>query len=258
MTAYTESGLIDLGPQPGNDGSLGLFQQRSSQGWGTPAQEEDPNAATVMFVTRLMAVPGWSTMTPWAAAQAVQRSAFADGSNYVTNWALAGGILDRVDQLAGSADCGALLGAVPAGPAGRDGLPVGYSIPAAADPAERAVVAYALAQLGRQYVWGAAGPVAFDCSGLTMAAWATVAVALPHYAADQLHDGTAVTGLTGISPGDLVLVPGSDGTLASPGHVGLYLGYGLVESAVDPAQGVIVQTWANFTAGGLSGVRHLA
>ena len=159
MTAYTESGLIDLGPRPGNDGSLGLFQQRSSQGWGTAAQEEDPTAATVMFVTRPLGVPGWSTMAPWAAAQAVQHSAFTDGSNYAANWALGGDILDGVDLLAGGADCGELAGAVPAGPAGRDGLPVGYSIPAAADPAERAVLAYALAQLGRPYVWGAAGPV---------------------------------------------------------------------------------------------------
>jgi len=48
-----------------------------------------------------------------------------------------------------------------------------------------------------------------------------------------------------------VLIPGSDGTLANPGHVGLYIGDGLVLSATDPEQGVIVQTWANFTAGGL-------
>jgi len=54
-----------------------------------------------------------------------------------------------------------------------------------------------------------------------------------------------------------VLIPGSDGTLANPGHVGIYIGYGLVLSATDPEQGVIVQTWANFTAGGLSGIRHL-
>jgi cell wall-associated NlpC family hydrolase len=44
--------------------------------------------------------------------------------------------------------------------------------------------------------------------------------------------------------------------LANPGHVGLYIGDGLVLSATDPEQGVIVQTWANFTAGGLSGIRH--
>jgi hypothetical protein len=54
MTAYDESDLVDLGPQRGNDGSLGLFQQRESQGWGTAAQEEDPADATGMFVKRLL------------------------------------------------------------------------------------------------------------------------------------------------------------------------------------------------------------
>jgi hypothetical protein len=47
MVAWTESGLRNLGPRPGNDGSLGLFQQR---GWGTPQQEMDPAVATGLFV----------------------------------------------------------------------------------------------------------------------------------------------------------------------------------------------------------------
>lgn len=51
-----------------------------------------------------------------------------------------------------------------------------------------------------------------------------------------------------------MLVPGSDGTLADPGHVGIYLGDGLVESAVDPAVGVIVQTYGQFTSQGLSAI----
>ena len=42
MVAYTESGLRDLGPEPGNAGSLGLFQQRASQGWGTPDPRAQP------------------------------------------------------------------------------------------------------------------------------------------------------------------------------------------------------------------------
>jgi cell wall-associated NlpC family hydrolase len=153
--------------------------------------------------------------------------------------------------------CGQLVGAMPAGPADRFGLPASYTIPGDADPAEVVAVEYALAQLGKAYVWGAAGPDAFDCSGLTMMAWSTVGVPLAHYTVDQLAEGSPVTDLPLISPGDLVLVPGSDGTLAAPGHVGLYLGDGLVESAVDPAEGVIVQSWAAFTAGGLSGVRHV-
>ena len=257
MTAYTESGLNDLGPMPSNDGSLGLFQQRASQGWGTLAEEEDPTASTAMFVESLLALPGWSTMSPWLAAQQVQRSAFADGSNYRANWTIAGTLLDQVAQL-GPENCGTLEGAVPAGPAGRHGLPVGYQIPPDGDPAEITAIGYALDQLGKPYLWGAAGPGAFDCSGLTTMAWAAAGYSLAHFTGDQLHEGSPVADLSAISPGDLVLVPGSDGTVASPGHVGIFIGQGLVLSAVDPAQGVMVQTWSSFTAGGLSGIRHIA
>jgi cell wall-associated NlpC family hydrolase len=90
-----------------------------------------------------------------------------------------------------------------------------------------------------------------------MMAWATAGVPLAHYTVDQLAEGSPVSDLALISPGDLVLVPGSDGTVTAPGHVGLYIGQGLVESAVDPAEGVIVQSWSAFTSGGLSGVRHI-
>ena len=210
-----------------------------------------------MFVSVLVAMPGWESVAPWQAAQDVQHSAFGDGSNYRANWQLAGRVLSQVDALDGDAVCGQLLDAVPAGPATRFGLPLGYSIPASADPAEFTAVSYALAQLGKPYVWGGAGPEAFDCSGLTMTAWAAAGVTLLHSTLDQIAEGTPVDDLSELAPGDLLLIPGSDGTLAAPGHVGIYLGDGLVESAVDPAQGVIVQSWGNFVAGGLSGVRHV-
>jgi murein DD-endopeptidase MepM/ murein hydrolase activator NlpD len=77
-TALQESGLVNLGDLgTGNDhDSLGLFQQRPSQGWGTPAQLTDPAYASRAFYTRLLAVPGWRTMPLTEAAQAVQRSAY--------------------------------------------------------------------------------------------------------------------------------------------------------------------------------------
>jgi cell wall-associated NlpC family hydrolase len=156
-----------------------------------------------------------------------------------------------------SASCGEVAGQVPAGPAASFGLPTGYTIPGDADSAEVVAVGYALAQLGKAYLWGGAGPDEFDCSGLTMEAWAQAGVPLAHFTVDQLAEGAPVTNLALMSPGDLVLIPGSDGTLTAPGHVGLYIGEGLVESAVDPAEGVIVQTWSAFTSGGLSGVRHV-
>jgi murein DD-endopeptidase MepM/ murein hydrolase activator NlpD len=79
-TAITESGLRNL-PHLGQDNdhdSIGLFQQRPSQGWGTPAQLADPAYQAGKFYDALLAVDGWDTMTLSEAAQAVQRSAFPD------------------------------------------------------------------------------------------------------------------------------------------------------------------------------------
>lgn len=257
MVAVTESDLRNL--DHGDRDSLGLFQQRPSQGWGTPAQIMDPTYAATAFVTRLLAVSGWQSMPPWVAAQQVQRSAYANGSNYRANWVAASRILTQVlrngDRPGG---CGQGTGPAAGGPPGAHGLPAGYRIPPGTPPEHAAVVAFVLAQLGKPYVWGAAGPAAFDCSGLTMAAWAAVGVSLDHYTGDQQREGAPVTPTT-LTPGDLVLVPGTD----SPGpgiagHVGIYLGDGLVASAIDPAMGVAVQTWSAFVAGGLIALRDPA
>jgi cell wall-associated NlpC family hydrolase len=257
MTAYTESSLENIGSEPDNDGSLGLFQQRAAAGWGTPAEEQDPTEATSLFIGRLLAVPDWQSIAPWVAAQDVQRSAFDGGSNYEANWTLAGTFLTVITALTDTQVCGGVNGAEPAGPASSYGLPLGYAIPTNATPAETLAITYAISKLGDAYVWGAAGPNSFDCSGLTMMAWAQAGVPLDHFTGDQINEGFPVDGYAAISPGDLVLIPGSDGTLANPGHVGIYIGYGLVLSATDPEQGVIVQTWANFTAGRISGIRQL-
>lgn len=57
-------------------------------------------------------------------------------------------------------------------------------------------------------------------------------------------------------PRDLIATPDSDGTLAEPGYVGIYLGRGLVISAVDTEHGVTVQTYADFALKGISAIRH--
>lgn len=79
-TAMQESRLTnvgDLGARNDHD-SLGLFQQRPSQGWGQPAQLLDPVYAATAFYQRLKRVPGWETLPVTVAAQKVQRSAFPD------------------------------------------------------------------------------------------------------------------------------------------------------------------------------------
>ena len=137
MTALTESGLHNYGPGVGGGGSVGLFQQIAADGWGTVAQEEDPTDATQMFVRRLLAVPGWSTMPPWAAAQAVQRSgagAASDGAaNYGPHWAPAGVYLAAI--LGNGNTAGSCGQGIPRGVTGPDhGLPAGYTIPAGTGP----------------------------------------------------------------------------------------------------------------------------
>ena len=160
--------------------------------------------------------------------------------------------------LVSNPNCGAAaLVTLPSSPVSNNGLPTNYVVPADATAAETVAITYALVQLGKSYLWGGTGPTAFDCSGLTMMAWAQAGVALLHYTGDQINEGTAVISYADVSPGDLVLVPGSDGTIANPGHVGIYLGDGLVESAVDVQYGVIVQPYSNFVGGGLSGIRHV-
>jgi hypothetical protein len=74
--ALQESDLRDL--YYGDVDSLGLFQQRPSQGWGSPAQILAADYAATAFYHHLLAVPGWESLTLTRAAQAVQRSAFPD------------------------------------------------------------------------------------------------------------------------------------------------------------------------------------
>jgi hypothetical protein len=76
-TAYLESGLHNI--SYGDRDSLGLFQQRPSQGWGTPAQIMTPHYAAAAFYQHLARVPGWQAMPVTQAAQKVQRSALPGG-----------------------------------------------------------------------------------------------------------------------------------------------------------------------------------
>jgi hypothetical protein len=76
--AMQESKLQNL--PYGDRDSVGVFQQRPSEGWGTPSQLEDPVYATSKFFSALVQVPGYQQMPVYQAAQAVQRS--ADGSAY--------------------------------------------------------------------------------------------------------------------------------------------------------------------------------
>ncbi len=96
-----------------------------------------------------------------------------------------------------------------------------------------AAVAYAMAQVGKSYVYGAAGPSAFDCSGLTMMAWAQAGVSLPHSSSAQYSSGPHIAE-SDLQPGDLVFY-------YSPiSHVGMYIGNGMIVNAENPSAGVRV------------------
>ena len=110
--------------------------------------------------------------------------------------------------------------------------PVAPAVPEASGGAA-AAVAYAMAQVGDAYVYGAAGPDAFDCSGLTMAAWAQGGVSLPHSSGAQMGSGTPVS-IDALQPGDLVFY------YSPVSHVGMYIGNGQIVHAANPGTGVQV------------------
>jgi cell wall-associated NlpC family hydrolase len=92
--------------------------------------------------------------------------------------------------------------------------------------AEKAI-AFARAQIGKPYVWGATGPGSYDCSGLTQAAWKAAGVTLPRVTYDQVNAGTTVS-VSQAQPGDLVFF------YDDISHVGLYIGDGMMIHAPKP------------------------
>ncbi|MET8857484.1 NlpC/P60 family protein [Streptomyces sp. NPDC004579] len=88
-------------------------------------------------------------------------------------------------------------------------------------------LAFARAQVGKPYVWGATGPDSYDCSGLTQAAWKAAGVSLPRVTYDQVNAGTTVS-LADARPGDLVFF------YDDISHVGMYIGDGMMIHAPKP------------------------
>ncbi|WP_461027195.1 C40 family peptidase [Streptomyces sparsus] len=88
-------------------------------------------------------------------------------------------------------------------------------------------IAYARTALGKPYVWGATGPNAYDCSGLTQAAWRAAGVALPRTTYTQVNAGRRVS-RSQLAPGDLVFF------YSGLSHVGLYIGGGQMIHAPRP------------------------
>jgi cell wall-associated NlpC family hydrolase len=234
-TAMTESGLHNL--TYGDADSLGLFQQRPSTGWGTPAQILDPVYAATRFYQALAEVPGWQNLPVTVAAQQVQRSAFPN--RYATWEALA---VALTASMSGSATaCAALEADTPLPGDVAGALPPGFTLPAGTPIAVVTAITWALRQLGTSYHYGGdctdphSGVPAHqcDCSSLTQQAYRAAGITLTRTTYTQVHEGVAVPDPAHLRPGDLIFLPG---------HVGIYLGAGLVLHAPHTGDVVRVST----------------
>jgi cell wall-associated NlpC family hydrolase/putative cell wall-binding protein len=120
------------------------------------------------------------------------------------------------------------------------GLAAPAAPPPPPSPLAAVAVATAEAQLGKPYQWAGAGPASFDCSGLTMFAWAAAGVALPHNAAAQQELLPAVTpDAAHLAPGDLLFYD------TPVDHVAMYVGGGMMVEAAHsgvPVREVPVRT----------------
>ncbi|MEV0982409.1 NlpC/P60 family protein [Streptomyces sp. NPDC049915] len=143
--------------------------------------------------------------------------------------------------------------------ASEDGtLPAGYELPSGTPKKVRVAVAWALKQRGGWYHLGGDCTDALgkdpahwcDCSSLMQQAYKAAGVSIPRTTYDQVNVGTQVD-IDDPKPGDLVFNPGSDGSDARPGHVGMYVGNGMVIEA--PHTGVKTRivtydSWRNSTS----------
>lgn len=208
--AMQESKLHNLAY--GDRDSLGLFQQRPSQGWGTPDQITNPTYASTQFYQHLLTVPEWQQMSVNDAAQTVQRSGTPDA--YAQHEPAAREVVAAVQGAAcatvGTGDCANIQ---------------------APNPTAATAINFACGQAGLPYVWGGDGPAegqaGFDCSGLTKAAYAAAGISLPRTAQTQYQAGPPVPAGQPLLPGDLVFY----GTPSKVSHVGLYIGAGKMLNA---------------------------
>jgi cell wall-associated NlpC family hydrolase len=129
-------------------------------------------------------------------------------------------------------------------PAPAPAPPPSPSPPSGSGGAERAI-AFAKAQLGDPYVWGAGGPDSWDCSGLMLGAWGQAGVYLPHYSVAQYYAGTPISA-GDLRPGDLVFW-GTSNSPDSIHHVAMYIGGGQIIHAPRTGRPVAIDSMYYWT-----------
>ncbi len=210
QAGMTESRLHNL--HYGDRDSLGIFQMRPSQGWGTVAQVTDPVYEINKFYDVLLRVPGWETQRPGDTAQDIERSAFP--LRYHQWEPLAVNVISAV-----GGDVTQYVRASCTTP-----------LPAPSEVAGRAIQ-FALGEVGKPYVWGATGPDAYDCSGLMLRAYQAAGITLPRVARQQYWAGAQLP-VRQAQPGDLLFWGYDTSNPDSIHHVAMYLGNGrMVEAA---------------------------
>jgi cell wall-associated NlpC family hydrolase len=248
----------------GFDGtSVGLFQQQNFGEWGTLAQRMNVKASTQMFLQSLKRLD-WRNMTRPAACQAVQRSAYSNGSNYAAHEAAA---IEAVRAIragtgtvmgapgastnnpipimnAGSTPIGALPSLTLPGTGGNPipSLPTVNGTPGLTAAATLVgkpaydtggALSCALAQIGKPYVWGAKGPASFDCSGLMQFAYRSIGLEIGPDTYTQAAQLQRIP-FSNLVPGDMIQ-PNS-------GHVVMYVGPGQIVHAPQPGDVVRMDT----------------
>jgi peptidoglycan DL-endopeptidase CwlO len=155
--------------------------------------------------------------------------------------------------LPAGASVAALVGQAPengepvtAGAAGGVGITAADG-PGLAVAQTREFLAAAVSRVGMEYVWGAAGPTQFDCSGLVQWSMRQAGIAMPRVAADQALTGPSVP-VADLQPGDLLFYHTDPTAPDYISHVAIYLGDGLMVQAPEPGEDVQVVP-ADFGAG---------